>query len=94
MGKEFRQAAKGFQQINVPAASTALTVPKDATGAMIQCEATNVRWRDDGVAPTAGVGFILAAGQTLDYAGNLGNLRFIQTAAGSILNVAYYGETS
>ena len=49
----------GYQQITSLAASTALTVPARARAALIKCTAQSVRFRDDGTAPTATVGFPL-----------------------------------
>lgn len=80
----------GYQQITTVTASTALTVPKGATFAVIQAAAQAVRWRDDGVDPTATVGMVLAAGGELRYDGNLTNIRFIESAIGAILNISYY----
>lgn len=50
-----------------------------------------IRWRDDGVAPTATVGYPLAAGAELRYTGPTGKLQVIGQAAGAILNVMAYG---
>lgn len=88
----------GYQQITSLSAATALTVPaKDVNGlsckpslAMITPETQAVRWRDDGVAPTASVGMPLAAGVTLQYDGDLGNIQFIEQTAGAKLNITYY----
>lgn len=88
----------GYQQIVGLAASTALTVPtvsKDGlagtpTQAVIVAEGAAVRWRDDGVAPTAAIGMPLAIGATLVYDGDLNKIRFIQQAATATLNVSYY----
>jgi len=88
----------GYQQITSLSASTALTVPvTDANGlsakptiAIITAETSGVRWRDDGVAPTSTVGMPLASGVTLQYDGDLTKIRFIQQAAGAIINVSYY----
>lgn len=89
----------GYQQITSLSASTALTVPTvdPSTGsnikptiALITPETQGVRWRDDGVAPTATVGMPLASGVTLQYDGDLAKIRFIQSSAGAILNVSYY----
>ena len=88
----------GYQQIAAGglAAATKLTLPAflagfNVTYVVIQAEATSVRWRDDGVAPTTTVGMILPAGGELDYTGDPSSIQFIQTAAGAILNVSYYG---
>jgi hypothetical protein len=88
----------GYQQITSLSASTALTVPvTDANGlsakptiAIITAETSGVRWRDDNIAPTSTVGMPLASGVTLQYDGDLTKIRFIQQAAGAIINVSYY----
>lgn len=83
---------KGFQQITIGAAAASLTVPSGARVAVVQCTAQNVRWRDDGTAPTATVGMQLA---TTDvdkiYDGDLSAIQFFREASGAILNVSYYG---
>lgn len=88
----------GYQQITALSSATALTVPVvDANGlsakptlALIVSETQAVRWRDDGVDPTASVGMPLAVGVTLQYDGDLSRIRFIEQAAGAILNISYY----
>lgn len=88
----------GYQQIVSLAASTALTVPaRDLNGiattptaAMIIADGAPVRWRDDGVAPTATVGMPLPIGAVLMYDGDLKQIRFIQQSATATLNVSYY----
>jgi hypothetical protein len=83
----------GYQQIvsATLAAATALTVPGTAKFALIAAEGVDVRWRDDGVAPTAAIGMQMpSGGSPLLFSGDLAALQFIRTAAGSILNVSYY----
>jgi hypothetical protein len=80
----------GYQQITSLSASTALTVPAGATMALIVPQTQGVRWRDDGVAPTASVGMPVAAGSFLNYDGDLARIRFIQQTASAALNVSYY----
>jgi hypothetical protein len=88
----------GYQQITSLSSSTALTVPKrNQSGlsgtpsiAIITPETQAVRWRDDGVAPTTSVGMPLAAGVTLQYDGDLSQIRFIEQTAGAKLNITYY----
>ena len=88
----------GYQQITSLTSATGLTVPaRDTSGligspvaAYIRCETQGVRWRDDGVAPTASVGFPLSPGDVLVYDGDLKKIQFIEQAASSKLNVAYY----
>lgn len=89
----------GYQQITALSTAQALTVPvvDPVTGlnakpsiALITPEAEGVRWRDDGVAPTASVGMPLAAGVTLQYDGDLTRIRFIEQTATAKLNISYY----
>ena len=88
----------GYQQITSLSAATGLTVPdKDLQGlagspriAIITAEGQAVRWRDDGVAPTASVGMPLAAGATLQYDGDLTQIQFIEQTASAKLNITYY----
>lgn len=81
----------GYQQLTSLATSTALTVPASAQFALIQAEAQALRYRDDGVAPTAAIGMVLAVGDSIWYTGDLVALRIIQVAASGIANVSYYG---
>jgi hypothetical protein len=88
----------GYQQITSLSAATSLTVPSvDVNGlsarptiAIIIAETQAVRWRDDGVAPTATVGMPLAVGVTLQYDGDLTKIQFFEQAASAKLNVSYY----
>ena len=88
----------GYQQITDVSGSTALTVPtKDAYGnkqlptvAYIVAETQAVRWRDDGVAPSATVGMPLAVGVAFAYDGDLTRIRFFEQAASAKLSVSYY----
>ena len=82
----------GYQQMTSITVSTALpSIPVGAKRALIQAEAQNVRWRDDGTAPTGTVGQIAYSGQNpFLYEGSLSAFRAIQATAGAILNVTYY----
>jgi len=88
----------GYQQITSLSSASKLTVPaRDLNGlagtpriAIITPETQAVRWRDDGVAPTASVGMPLAAGVTLQYDGDLSQVQFIEQAASAKLNITYY----
>lgn len=67
-------------------------IPVGTTDLLIQPQAQAIRWRDDGTAPTATVGYPLAVGAELRYNGqNLAALRVISQAAGAVVNVAAYG---
>ena len=82
----------GYQQLTGISASVALTVPAGATWASIVVEAQGVRYRDDGVAPTASVGMPVSSGSQLIIYGvaEMTAIRFIQQTAGAVLNVSYY----
>ena len=90
MGLKSTTTCLGYQQITSLSSSTALTVPAGATLALIVPEAQNVRWRDDGVAPTASVGMLVPANSSMSYDGDLKSIRFIAATSGAILNVSYY----
>ena len=87
---------RGYQQITSVSSATGLTVPVVANiyvgYAVIQCEGSSsiVRWRDDGVDPSSTVGMSLAAGQEMDYSGDLTAIKFIDGTGTSKLNVSYY----
>lgn len=85
----------GYQQITTLSAAVGLTLPtsaegKKVRGCWLQAETQNVRWRDDGTDPVAGVGMILIAGQEpFFYSGKLSAIKFIEAAASAKLNVWY-----
>jgi hypothetical protein len=86
---------KGYQQLDSTAlaAPVGLTVPLGTTVAIIQATTAPVRWRADGVDPTAAVGMLIADGGEILYSASeeaLAALRFIRTSAGAILNVSYF----
>lgn len=80
----------GYQQLTSLSASSTLTVPSGATMALIQAETQNVRWRDDGTAPTGSVGMLITAGSILEYTGQIELLKLIEATASAKLNVSYY----
>lgn len=88
----------GYQQISDLSSAVGLTVPTltpngsntKANFALIIAETQNVRWRDDGVAPTASVGMLLVAGVPLQYDGDLSKIKFIEATASAKLNISYY----
>lgn len=88
----------GYQQISDVSSAVGLTVPVTtpngssvkANFALIVAETQNVRWRDDGVNPTASVGMLLVAGTPLQYDGDLNRIKFIETTASAKINISYY----
>jgi hypothetical protein len=90
--------AMGYEQITSLSAAAALSPPSTTktglaakpTFALIVAETQAIRWRDDGIDPTATVGMPLAAGATLQYDGDLTRIRFIEQTASAKVNVSYY----
>lgn len=80
----------GYQQITSLAAAAPLTIPGTATFALVQVEGADVRWRDDGTAPTSAIGMLLTSSVPVVFSGDLSVLQFIQAQASSKLNVSYY----
>ena len=81
----------GYQQISAFSTLQSLTIPPGATVALIRTETNNIRWRDDGVAPTAAIGMLLMpADAYLLYAGTLSALQFIPVTGSATLDIAYY----
>ena len=61
-----------------------------AQAVLLRAEAQNIRWRDDGTAPTATVGQLLLPGDPpFFYPVSPGALQFIYATAGGILNVTF-----
>jgi len=68
------------------------TIPAGTRWALIECEGQPVRWTDDGVNPSVTFGHLLFPGDTLPYNGSdLTAFKAIETSAGAILNVSFYG---
>jgi len=72
------------------ATATNLMPPTGATIAQICVETAPVRYRDDGIAPTALVGIPLAAGWCGPYAGPLSAIQFIAQSGSPTIDVSYY----
>ena len=66
-------------------------IPQGATMAFLEAEVAAVRYRDDGGAPTTGVGLLIVNGiPGIFYTGNLGNLQFIGATGSPLLDIAFY----
>jgi hypothetical protein len=93
MSKPQAPIPKGYQQLTQLSAVKTLTIPAGANYALIRCTGADVRWRDDGTAPTALAGYPLAVGEELQYDAvtGLANLRFIEQSASAEISVSYYG---
>ena len=83
----------GYQQITSLSSAVALTVPAGTSLVLVSPQSQAVRWRDDGVDPSATVGYPLSVGSELNYDGAFaGGLKFIEQVASATINVLYYGR--
>lgn len=88
----------GYCQISATALESAVGlsscsggIPTGATMAMLQAETANVRYRDDGTAPTSSVGMQIVSGQNpILYSGTLSAVEFIAASGSPVLDVAFY----
>jgi hypothetical protein len=72
-------------------ANAAVGIPAGTALLLITPQTQAIRWRDDGGAPTATVGYPLAVGQELRYtARGQSNLRVISQVAGAAINIVAY----
>lgn len=74
----------------IGAAAKALIVPAGALAAQITVSGANVRYRDDGVAPTATVGMPVFQATSWLYSGPLTAIQFIAQSGNATLDVSYY----
>lgn len=82
----------GYQQISSFSTAQKWNVPVGTTLALVQCETNAIRWRDDGPAPTATVGYPLAIGSELSYDANgWATMQFIPQTGNAVLDIIYYG---
>jgi hypothetical protein len=99
MSEEAINPAGTFQQLTVTTAAQGLpNIPARATRAVITVETDNVRWRDDGTAPTSTVGNFVIATQSFELksSGSIAAFQVIKDANASgtpILDIAYYQKS-
>lgn len=93
---EAHKQALGYTKITVDATTaeglaqgTLGAIPSGATMALIIPEAA-IRFRDDGVDPTASAGMPLVANQPLPYTGTLSTLKLISQSGSADVSVAFY----
>jgi hypothetical protein len=66
-------------------------IPPGATMAFLQAEVADVRYRDDGAAPTTSIGNMVVHGiPGLFYAGTLSRIQFVGASGSPLLDVAFY----
>lgn len=85
----------GFCQATVTTAillSTACNIPVGSKYFMVSVDTANVRYRDDGTAPTAssGVQWASSATQPYWYAGQLSAIQLVAVSGSPVINVSFY----
>ena len=84
----------GYCALSVGASAVGLSscaggIPAGAIFAYITPETAAVRYRDDGTAPTATVGYPVSPGQQLTYGGPMSAVQFIAQSGTSTLDVLF-----
>lgn len=85
----FKQVTATGSPFNLPAVINETGLPAP-TWVLIQAEAQDLRYRDDGFNPSGPVGMLIKAGDTLCYAGDLTKIKLVAATAGAIANILYY----
>jgi len=82
----------GYQQLAVSSTAVALTVPAGTTRAVCKVATNAIRYRDDGVNPTATVGYPVAANGELELHGTeqLSAFKAIRQSSDATLDILYY----
>ena len=85
---------KGHEQATISTTAAGLTIPTGATRAVIKVAAEAVRFRNDGVSPTAAVGYPLATDEVIELTSQgLEQAEFIRSGStDAVLEVIYYGS--
>ena len=78
--------------LTVTATFTSNTIPNNAIGVLIEVETQAARWRDDGVAPTASIGMLINANDTVPYLGNLNALLLFAVISGAVANITFQAQ--
>ena len=91
--QELGRKCTGYFQVT--SLATAKKIPGTGSLVCIQAEAQALRYRCDGVAPTAAVGMILNVGECIILnlghdAASLQQVQIIEVAAGGIANITAY----
>jgi hypothetical protein len=85
-----------YQQISVTsAAAVSLTIPTSASNVRlieVCLDANQIRYRDDGNAPTTTTGMPVVQSLTpcFPYSGNISQIQFIAINTATTLNISYY----
>lgn len=82
---------KQSEEVTVTSSALGLTVPSGANSCLVSITGANVRWRVDGVSPTASVGHILQLNQYFEFFGDeMKFVKFIAETGTAKVFVTYY----
>jgi hypothetical protein len=85
-----RYLPTGFQQMTGLGTAQAPTVPPGSSGCWISVSGQPVRFRDDGIAPTAAIGLrVMNNLNPFLYLGDPGKLQFIEETATAVVNLGF-----
>jgi hypothetical protein len=94
--KDAQLVPSGCFQVSVGAAASTLAalsgaaIPANARVVHMQPEGADIRWRDDGTAPTAAVGSRIYAGTDYPYNGTLSAVQLIAVSGTVTVNLRFY----
>ena len=81
--------------VSLEDATPAIDAGSTVRRALITIETDQIRWRDDGTAPTSSVGHLMEAGDVLDFTERnwetvLNKIQFIRVTTDATLSISYY----
>lgn len=89
--KDGPRTGLGYQKITNLSSAVSLTVPTGAHLALMRVETQDIRFRGDGVNPTATDGMLFKTTDGMfPYTGPLSQFRAIEVVAGAVLHVLYF----
>lgn len=85
----------GYCQLTATGAAAQIStcsggIPVRTVWAVMCVETANIRWRDDGTAPTATVGMPLNAGACFYYSGTMAAFQIIAQSGSPVVNISFY----
>lgn len=80
----------GYQQITSLSSAVGFSIPVGSRAILFQAENKDIRFRDDGSNPTSSVGFLLLAGQSIWYYGDISKIKLIEASASAKVNALFY----
>jgi hypothetical protein len=93
----YTQIPLGIGQLTLTSTAALLStvaggIPNGARLAVLTVETNDLRWRDDGTAPTTAIGMLIVHGSwpPYEYHGDLTKLQLIAVSGSPVVDVAFY----